>query len=341
MSDPIRIGVLGLSHDHVWDNLNDLESNTAGQLIAVADPNQPLLDKASESHSCNTYLDYQAMLDTEQLDAVYIFGDNATGATLGIQAAQRGLHVLVEKPLAATREEAQSLVDAATAANRVLMVNWPIAWWKSVQTALAMAEAGDIGDVWQVKYRAAHEGPRELGCSTFFCDWLYNDKLNGGGAIIDYCCYGAALAAMLIGMPERVMGTRARLIKDDIDVDDNAVIVMMYPHASAIAEASWTTVGHLTSYFTHIYGTKGTLLAEPGDAGRLRLATTEDPDGSEIECNDQADHMKNATNHFIHCIRTGDPITRLCQASVALDAQTILSAGIQAADSGTTVALAS
>src|SRR5260370_995857 len=74
-----------------------------------------------------------------------------------------------------------------------LMVNWPIAWWPQLQQALRLAEEGRIGRVFQINYRAADAGPREVGCSEAFAEWLLDPDRNGGGALMDYCSYGAAL----------------------------------------------------------------------------------------------------------------------------------------------------
>ena len=81
-----------------------------------------------------------------------------------------------------------------------------------------------------------------MGCSEYFYSWLYNRSRNGAGALMDYCCYGANMARHWLGAPNSVIGMADRLVKTDIDVDDNAIILMKYPHAFATAEASWTQV---------------------------------------------------------------------------------------------------
>lgn len=95
MAKPIRIGILGLSHDHVWINLETLSKLTDGTLVAIADPHQDLLDRVKEAYGCPTYLSYEEMLEKEELDAVSIFCDNATGADLTVWAAERGLQVMI------------------------------------------------------------------------------------------------------------------------------------------------------------------------------------------------------------------------------------------------------
>jgi predicted dehydrogenase len=338
MAKTYRIGVLGLSHDHVWDTLRELRQTGRGTLVAAADPHLELRDQVRQEHGCAVYPDCEMLLDREQLDAVFIYADNASGADLTEQAAGRGLHVLIEKPMAADLRGADRMLAAARQNNVRLMVNWPFAWWPQMQHALRLARQGTVGALWQVKYRAAHAGPRELGCSKFFCDWLYDPKRNGAGALMDYCCYGAALARCLLGTPSRVLATAGRLCKEDILMEDNGIIIMSYPHALAVAEGSWTQIGNLTAYMTAIYGTKGTLLVEPRQGGRLLLATAEQPEGRPLEV-PAIEGGATASAHFLSCLESGQPIFELCSDRVARDAQEILEAGLQAARLGHEVPL--
>ncbi|HSH95337.1 MAG TPA: Gfo/Idh/MocA family oxidoreductase [Roseimicrobium sp.] len=335
----LRIGALGLTHDHVWANLKELIALRDVELAGVADPHDELLAKAQKEFGCAVFSSAETFLMEEGdfLDAVLIFGDNAGGVDLAELAAQYGLHILIEKPMAADLAGADRMLAAVRNAGTRLMVNWPIAWWPQLQHALKMVEAGKIGRVWQTKYRAAHNGPREMGCSKFFYDWLYDPTRNGAGAFIDYCCYGALLSRHFMGMPSRVNGVAGRFCKEDIRVEDNGVLVMTYPNGMSLAEASWTQIGHLTSYVTVIYGTTGTLLIEPG--GRLLMATAKEQDGVEIPVPTAKPHLKNASAHFIHCLRTGEEFHPLCNDRVARDAQEILEAGLLSSSTGSEISL--
>jgi predicted dehydrogenase len=163
--------------------------------------------------------------------------------------------------------------------------------------------------------------------------------LNGAGALMDYGCYGACLATYLLGQPNRVTAVGGRLCKEDILAEDNAVILMSYSRAVAIAEASWTQQGLLTSYGTVIYGTEGTLVVEPGAEGKLLLATKDDPHGKPLDVPSVPTHMTNASANFLHGIETGDEFAPLCEARTARDAQEILEAALMAIDSGADVSL--
>lgn len=339
MANELRIGVLGLTHDHVWENLQHVTASKRTMLVAAADPHPELVKRAHNEYGCAVFDSYEKLLVKNDLDAVYVYASNAEGADLAEAAASRGLHVLVEKPMAATLEGAERMVAAAREADVRLVINWPFAWWRPLQHALDLAKEGSIGQLWQVKYRSAHEGPKELGCSPYFCEWLYDETLNGAGALMDYCCYGVVLARVLLGMPYRVTGIAGRLLKETIPVEDNALIAMEYPHALAIAEASWTQIGHLTSYTTAIYGSEGILLVEPGNSGKLLRATAGEPDGEEIPVPESPEHLRNCTEYFVHCIDSGEAAMPLCEDTISRDAQEILEAGILSADSHASVSV--
>ena len=339
MPDKLRIGVLGLTHDHVWDNLPHVLACDGCELIAAADPHQPLLDKVAGQYGVASYLDYQEMLERESLDAVFVYADNRAGAELAAGAARRGLHVLIEKPMAADLAGAQKVMAAAEEAAVRVMVNWPFAWWPQLQKAVTMALNGELGDLWSVKYRAAHAGPREMGCSDFFCDWLFDEDKNGAGALMDYCCYGANLAGLLMGMPRHVLGVTGRLVKREIPVEDNAMVVMTYPNGVAVAEASWTQIGKLTGYITAIYGTRATLMVEPRAGGRLWMATADKPQGEEVDVPALPPRMADPANHFAWGITTGEPFWHLCQGQNCQRAQEILEAALISSQSGQRVGL--
>ncbi|MEM1443622.1 MAG: Gfo/Idh/MocA family oxidoreductase, partial [Verrucomicrobiota bacterium] len=222
-----RIATLGLHHDHVWSNLQQLQETGQAELVAAADTDEELLAKYSAEFPGKTYSSYEELLESESLDAVYIFASNRLSEDLTVMACQRGLHCLVEKPMASTLAGAEKMVRAAEAAGVRLMINWPFTWWPQLRHGIAMAQAGELGQLWQVKYRAAHQGPVELGCSPQFCEWLYDEELNGAGALMDYCCYGALLAEILLGKPESVSGTKVSTgLKPDLSLEDNAILVL-------------------------------------------------------------------------------------------------------------------
>lgn len=336
MGNILRIGIMGLSHDHVWDFLAHASINPTVQIVAAGDADSELRDKAELAGIPKTYTDSYEMLEKNELDAVAIFGDNRSSVDYGIAAARKGLHMLLEKPMAADYAGAVALYGAAKSAGVTLMVNWPFAWWPNLQHALTMIRRGKIGNIYQVNYRAAHCGPRELGCSPQFVDWLYDPYRNGAGVIMDYCCYGAALTCMFLGLPSRVSTIAGRLRKSDLPAEDNAVMIMQHATAISTATASWTQSGHMTSYEPIFYGDKGTLMASNG---KLYLADAEEDKGVGIRFPALPEGMRDPLDHFAAVIRNEVPLMELCSGEVALMAQQVLSAGILSANTNQVVSL--
>jgi predicted dehydrogenase len=339
MSTTVRLGIIGLTHDHIWDHLPDVLASNRIDLALAAETNSALCENLAGHTDCPTRSSWQELVESGAVDAVYIYSDNRSGSEAAVAALQEGLHVMIEKPMAADYASACQMHDAAVASDAKLMINWPFCWWPQMQEALRRLDDGIIGRVWQVKYRAAHAGPAELGCSDAFCDWLFDEQRNGGGAMMDYCCYGTTLARTILGLPDEVVGISGQLCKDHLTVDDNAIIVMRGDKTMATAEASWSQIGKLTSYTTAIYGTEGTLMIEPRHGGQLLLATADDPNGSPLAVAEQVPSMKNATEHFLHHIDTSDDLLRLCQSGICRDSQEILEAGRRSMKAGATVLL--
>lgn len=331
MAATYRVGVAGLIHDHVWGMLRWWKEMEEAALVAAADPNAPLLERTRAEYGVQTtYHSYQEMFDKENLDIVLVATDNAGTAEIVEAAAAKGIHVQSEKPMSATLEQADRMVRAADRAGTLLMINWPTAWSPAIQTMDRLIREGRIGRPVKTHYRAAHNGPKEIGCSHYFYEWLYDRERNGAGALMDYCCYGADLARHWLGKPRSVVGFAGRLVKDYIDVDDNAIILAKYPNAIGIAEASWTQIAPDGGANPSVYGTEGTVSVI---GNRVRLARAEG-EPQLLEPDTPAPGRRNGAEYLISCLRAGSPIEGMCSAQVSRDAQAILAAGLRSAEEG-------
>src|SRR5215213_4088650 len=234
----LRVGVLGLSHDHIWPNLKALAAGSVGELVAVAEPDPALRARlAEEQGAVETHDSYDDLLERGDLDAVFVYADNRASAELARQSVERQLPTLIEKPMAADLAGADGLLKAAESRGVPLMVNWPTAWRPAILHALDLVRSGVVGEPVQVSHRGGHVGPREYGCSEQFCDWLYDSHRNGGGALIDYCGYGSLLTLSLLGRPSSVTAVAAHLRKEGLEAEDNAIVILKYPPALALLEA--------------------------------------------------------------------------------------------------------
>ena len=347
MSARLRVGVLGLHHDHVWSNLAALATGDLGKLVAAADPDLRLRERLEAAHGGVVALPtYEALLERRDLDAVMIFADNRTSAELGVRALQRGLPVMVEKPMAADLAGAEALCAAAGVAGVPLMVNWPTVWRPALRHGLALVRSGAVGEPVQVSHRGGHAGPREYGCSPQFCEWLYDPARNGGGALVDYCGYGALLCRAVLGRPLEVTAVAAHLRKPDLPAEDNAIVLLRYPRALGLLEGSWTQIGGEPAFAMIVYGDAGTLLVhqpratregQRAGAGRVEIATGE---GSRlVDPPPLPDDERDGPTYFLSRLRAGRPVEGLCAPDVGRDVQEVLGAALLSSRSGRGVSL--
>jgi predicted dehydrogenase len=282
------------------------------------------------------------LLETESPDAVLIFTDNAGTASLVELAASHGKPLMVEKPMANNLANAERMVAAATGAGIPFMVNWPTWWNPAIRHAVHLTQEGRIGEVVRFNFRGGHAGPREFGVSPYFSDWLFDPQRNGGGAYIDYAGYGASLARLLLGQPERAHATIGRLRKQDIEVDDNAVLSLRYARALAVIEATWTAAGPVPDGGPAIWGTTGSLIVlgrSGGNPGKVRLLTPGNPDGEILDPPALPEGEDNATDYFLACLSADRPFEGQVNMTIGRDTQEILEAGLQSAQRGTDIAL--
>ncbi|MGH7278134.1 MAG: Gfo/Idh/MocA family protein, partial [Candidatus Rokuibacteriota bacterium] len=316
----LRVGVLGLSHDHVWPNLAAVAAGDLGQVVTAADPDPSLRERLQRLHQdVEAHDAYERLLERRDLDAVLVFADNRASAALGARALALGLPVMVEKPMAADLAGAQMLLAAARTAGVPLMVNWPTAWRPALRHGLTLALDGAVGEPVQLSHRGGHAGPHEFGCSPQFCEWLYDPERNGGGALVDYCGYGAMLCRLVLGRPEAVTAVAAHLRKPALTSEDNAVIVLSYPRALGLLEGSWTQIGGEPAFAMTVYGEGGTLLVHQPRAvregqvvgvGRVQIVTAE---GSRLlDPPPLPPEERDGPTYFLSCLRDGREISGPC-----------------------------
>ena len=343
----LNIGVLGLSHDHVWGNLAALAAGELGRLTAAADPDPQLRERFEGLYGgVPVHQDFESLLERQDLDAVFVFSNNRTSAELGVRALQRRLPVMIEKPMAADLSGAQALLSAARAARLPLMVNWPTAWRPALRHGLALVLDGAVGEPIQLSHRGGHAGPREFGCSPQFSEWLYDPKRNGGGALIDYCGYGALLCRLVLGHPKRVTAMTPAPRKPGLVAEDNAVAVLSYPRALGLLEASWTQIGGEPAFAMIVYGDDGTLLVhqprptregERVGGGRVQLITRS---GSRfLSPPPLPPDQRDGPTHFLSRLRAGVEVTDLCAGDIGCDVQEVITAALQSSERGRPVAL--
>ena len=333
-----RVGVACMSHDHVWGELHRWKALPNVELVAGGDDEPRLLERLkSEYGVTRLYPSFQEMIAAEELDIVQAAGGNSEGADIVEAAAAKGMHVISEKPMAATLAQAERMLAAATKAGTYLMINWPSAWQAGWQELARRVKNGEIGDIRYTRYRSAHNGPIAIGCDPSFIKDLIDPAINGAGAFMDYCGYGANLAANLLGLPQSVTGMRGYFGTEPAYAasDDNGMIIAKYGHAFGVCEASWTQVVDYAGTNPVVYGSEGSIGLH---RGQVLIQRPGKPEESFAPAPTEAPY-RSGPEYLIHCIENQLPIEGYCSPQISRNAQEILEAGLRAADTGQTQTL--
>ena len=262
-SKPLRVGIAGLTHDHVGGILNRAKDGDI-EIVGVAEPNRELAEKYMTKYNLPFSLIYSSldeMLDKCKPEAVTAFNSIYEHLEVVKACAPKGIHVMVEKPLAVSMAHAKEMQALATKYKIHLLTNYETTWYESHRMAFESLDA--IGDLRKIVVHDGHQGPKEIGVSKEFFSWLTDPVKNGGGAVIDFGCYGANLITWLMkGQKPLSVFAVTQTIKPDIypKVDDEATIVVKYPKTQGIIQASWNWPFGRKDI--EIYGQHGYMIAD-------------------------------------------------------------------------------
>lgn len=270
---PVRVAVAGLTHGHVdWIFNSDPD---AIELVGIYEPNPELVKRYSERYSLDSSLFYtglQEMLEQVKPEAVTAFGATSEHIEVVKVSAPRGIHVMVEKPLATTLADAKEIAALAKKHNIHVLTNYETSWYVSNRVVKNMVEEDELGEIRKVMVNSGHQGPKEIGVSEEFLEILTSPEKNGAGALFDFGCYGAHLMTWLLNGEKPLSVTAVvQQNKPEIykEVDDEATIILKYPAAQCVIQASWNWT--FSRKDMEVYGEKGYAIAEDATTVRQRL----------------------------------------------------------------------
>jgi predicted dehydrogenase len=272
---PLRLAIAGLVHGHVHGFAQRALGRADMEVVGVYERDATLLARFLERNHLPATIGFdslEAMLDTARPEAVAAFTSTFDHPAVVTAAAKRRVHVMMEKPLAVSLADARRIAADASAGAIHVVVNYETTWYPSLGAAAALVRDGALGPVRKMVAMDGHEGPKEIGVQPEFLDWLTDPVRNGGGALFDFGCYGANLMTWLMGN-ERPLSVRAitQQVKPDVyaRVDDEATILLEYPKAQGIVQASWNWPFGRKDF--EVYGATGYAVATGGNDLRVRL----------------------------------------------------------------------
>jgi predicted dehydrogenase len=297
---PIRVVIVGLVHDHARGLFGPLSKNQNVRLVGVVESDPALVAKYTELFHLDPKLffhDLDKTLDQLHPDAVLVYTDIQDHRKVIEAAARRGINSMVEKPLATNIADAIAIRNAAREHHVQVLVNYETTWYSSNAEAIREVKDGKLGDVRRVVVHDGHEGPKEIGVSPDFLNWLTDPEKNGAGAMFDFGCYGADLMTVLMHGETPLSVTAVALTdKPDIypKVEDDATIIVRYKGAQAVLQPSWTWT--FARKDMEVYGTKGYVVTEA--ASHMRARYVHGTPESEVEVPPLASNQQSSLDYL-------------------------------------------
>jgi glucose-fructose oxidoreductase len=273
---PLRVGIVGLVHGHVQGFFEHSLHSPEIEIVGIAEPDQTLAARYGKQFGLDQkllFINLEEMLDRTQPKAVLVYTNTFDHRHVVEVCARRGVHVMMEKPLAVSLSDALAIQKAAQRGKIQVLVNYETTWYASNRASFDLIHDRALGDVRKVVVHDGHSGPKEIGVGPEFLNWLTDPKLNGAGALFDFGCYGADLMTWLMdGQRPQTVTAITQQIKPEIypRVDDEATIILTYPKAQAIIQASWNWPFDRKDM--EVYGQTGYVITVKHDDIRLRRA---------------------------------------------------------------------
>jgi len=240
----IKWGIIGLGNI-ANQFATDLQLLEDAEIVAVASRNKDNANAFAQKYNCTkAYDSYDALFADKNVDIIYIATPHNSHAELSIKALENGKHVLCEKPIALSYNDAIRMIEASKKNNKFFMEAFWTRFIPSVQEALAKVKNGEIGEIKYLKADFNFIGNETPGSRLF-------DKQSGGGALFDVGVYPLFLSYIMCGIPNEIF---AKSIFHENGIDLQTSIILQYKNAQATLHTSIVSESDMKAI---IAGTKG------------------------------------------------------------------------------------
>ena len=232
----MKIGILSFAHHHGEAYISSLRRLEGVELLGVADDDPARGEKIANQNQARFFPSYEALLEAKP-DGVIICTENNRHHPLVEMAASRGVHVLCEKPIATTPEDARAIVDVCDKAGVLLMTAFPMRFSAPLLEIKTRLDNGDFGDIYC--FNATNQG--EL--PTKHRAWFVDPELAGGGAIMDHTVHLVDIMRWFTGSEVETMYARSNEIfhADEVEVETGALEMLTFENGVfATIDASWS-----------------------------------------------------------------------------------------------------
>lgn len=247
----IRIGIISFAHMHAFSYAECVRRIPGAELVYVSDEDADRGRQAAQRFGATYVSDYETLVKSD-VDAVIVCTENVKHKDAVIASAQAGKHVLCEKPIATTMEDAQAMIDVCGQYGVKLQIAFPARFNQPVRRVKEMVDNGDLGRI--LCMRGTNRGQNPEG-------WFVEHALSGGGAVLDHTVHILDLMRWITKSEVREVYAEVDTRFYDIPVDDCGLLMLEFENGIfASHDPSWSyrrsypTWGDIT---LEIVGTNG------------------------------------------------------------------------------------
>jgi glucose-fructose oxidoreductase len=350
-----RIAGISFEHFHMGDLLLEVHRHPSAEIAGICDENPERMRETVKRLGIpedSVFTDYRVCLEQTRPDCVILCPSTGDHALWTERVAEYKLPVLIEKPFAASLEDADRMIAAMRVAGQPLAINWPLRWYRSHAAAYNVIAEGLIGEPIEVHYYDGNRGPLWHGAEKIeqeptparkAASWFYK-KDAGGGSLLDYLGYGTTLGTWYLGGRTPIDVTAVTAQSEGLEVDEHSVTVARYAFGLSKFETRW---GTFTDPWTHqplpkcgfvIRGSDGAVSSYDYETS-VRVQTRERPEGYDLPAGPLEPPNDGAVYYFLHRLESGQPIEGPLSPGLSRIGQQIFDTALRSAQSGRTLPL--
>lgn len=351
-----KFKVVGINFDHMHmgDLLRQAHDHPDVEIVGICDEQPERMATVQSNFAipdASTFTDYRQCLETTQPDIAILCPATATHGLWVERVGPYGVHLLVEKPFAASLAEADAMVAAVAATGKQMIINWPLAWYPPHVTSKRLIDEGMIGDVIEVHYYDGNRGPLqhladkvavapEVAAQRKRASWFYQ-RDQGGGSLLDYLGYGVTLGTWFHGGDRPIDVTAVVDQPPGLEVDEHSITVARYAKGLSKFETRW---GAFTNPWQLqpqpkcgfvIVGTEGTISSYDYEQ-TVRVQTREHPEGIVLPVDVLEPPFQGPIQNFVYSLQTGAPVHGPLSPAICRIGQQIVDTAILSARTGRT-----
>ena len=352
-----RVAGINFDHMHMGDNLRMAFEHPNAEIVALCDEQPARMQSALSNFKLpaeRAFTDYRACLEQTRPDLVLLCPATAKHGEWVEKVAPYGVHVIVEKPFAASLTEADAMIAAMKKSGKRLAINWPLRWFAPYVTVRRLLDEGTIGETVEFHHYGGNRGPLwhladkiEVTADDVAKQkpnsWFYK-KSEGGGSLLDYMGYGATMGTWFQNGRAPIEVTAVVDEPAGLEVDEHSITVARYAHGLSKMETRWGT-------FTDpwilqpqprcgfvVVGTEGTVSAYDYDK-TLRVQTRQRPEGFDMPLDTLQFPGQNPVQYVLDCIEKDKPIEGPLSPELSRIGQRIVDTAVLSAREKRTVKL--